>query len=132
MEENMKNCPFCGEEIAVTAKKCKHCGEFLEQNENKSNPINYRDNLFLDLFYSDKFFLIRKFALTIFSLVIIAINLIDFSIRYCSLITDDSAVRQTVYSVLMVCDVCWIILAVLILLIIELQVKRFKQNKEEN
>lgn len=31
-----KNCPYCGEEILVVAKKCKHCGEWLDgshQNE---------------------------------------------------------------------------------------------------
>lgn len=28
-----KNCPYCGEEILATAKKCKHCGEFLEKQE---------------------------------------------------------------------------------------------------
>ena len=26
----MKPCPFCGEQIMETAKKCKHCGEFLD------------------------------------------------------------------------------------------------------
>ena len=26
----MRNCPFCGEEILITAKKCKHCHEFLD------------------------------------------------------------------------------------------------------
>ena len=26
----MKACPFCGEQIMETAKKCKHCGEFLD------------------------------------------------------------------------------------------------------
>lgn len=29
MEQETKNCPYCGEEIMATAKKCKHCGEWL-------------------------------------------------------------------------------------------------------
>jgi len=28
--ENTKQCPYCGEKILTTAKKCKHCGEWLE------------------------------------------------------------------------------------------------------
>lgn len=30
-----KQCPYCGEEILVVAKKCKHCGEFLDDNLKK-------------------------------------------------------------------------------------------------
>lgn len=30
MINNTKQCPFCGEEIQTTAKKCRHCGEWLE------------------------------------------------------------------------------------------------------
>ena len=33
-DEETKLCPYCGEEILAVAKKCKHCGEFLkEENE---------------------------------------------------------------------------------------------------
>ncbi len=31
----IKNCPFCGEEINVSATKCKHCGEWLNNNKNE-------------------------------------------------------------------------------------------------
>ena len=29
-EQETKNCPYCGEEILAVAKKCKHCGEWLD------------------------------------------------------------------------------------------------------
>ena len=28
-----KSCPFCGEEIVSAAKKCKHCGEWLNSEK---------------------------------------------------------------------------------------------------
>lgn len=40
MEETKKRCPYCGEEILVIAKKCKHCGEWLEKGESQSPTLN--------------------------------------------------------------------------------------------
>lgn len=37
-EKKTKECPYCGEEILATAKKCKHCGEWLEEHE-EIDPI---------------------------------------------------------------------------------------------
>ncbi|MCM1264723.1 MAG: zinc ribbon domain-containing protein [Candidatus Gastranaerophilales bacterium] len=33
-DDGNKHCPYCGEEIKATAKKCKHCGEFLNELNN--------------------------------------------------------------------------------------------------
>ncbi len=35
MEKETKVCPYCGEEILAKAIKCKHCGEFLDNNSYK-------------------------------------------------------------------------------------------------
>lgn len=32
-EMQTKTCPYCGEEININAIKCKHCGEFLNENQ---------------------------------------------------------------------------------------------------
>lgn len=39
METNMKQCPYCGEEILIAAKKCKHCGEWLENKDSNNNNL---------------------------------------------------------------------------------------------
>lgn len=35
MEQQTKNCPYCGGEIMTTAQKCKHCGKWLDGREEK-------------------------------------------------------------------------------------------------
>lgn len=75
-----KNCPYCGEEVKLLAKKCKHCGEWFDENaENKNekkeivikkigNNLNYKlliticwiaiaVEFFLGIYFGLKFFL---------------------------------------------------------------------------
>ena len=41
MEHKITKCPYCGEEILAEAKKCKHCGEWLDKDatEKVSNVV---------------------------------------------------------------------------------------------
>lgn len=32
MNKNKINCPYCSEQILASAKKCKHCGEFIDKD----------------------------------------------------------------------------------------------------
>jgi TPR repeat protein len=38
MEQKMR-CPYCGEEILAVAKKCRHCGEWLDKQNEPLMPI---------------------------------------------------------------------------------------------
>lgn len=48
-QKQKTDCPFCSEEIFISAKKCKHCGEILDpvlrkQNERSNQPIPIINN----------------------------------------------------------------------------------------
>jgi uncharacterized protein (DUF983 family) len=40
MSDEMKRCPFCGEEILAIAKKCKHCSSDLEGSTSTFTAIS--------------------------------------------------------------------------------------------
>lgn len=42
--ENKKNCPYCGEEIMADAKKCRHCGEWLNEAKEPSPTTKKKPN----------------------------------------------------------------------------------------
>lgn len=36
----MKNCPYCGEQILDVAKKCKHCGEWVDGSQHSTLAVD--------------------------------------------------------------------------------------------
>lgn len=116
----IKNCPFCGEEINVSATKCKHCGEFV------NTPPKVKD-LYINLLFDEKHFDKRKKFLTNLAVFIIFLNFINFCINNFQLYNDESAVRQTVYSILLVSNVLWIVFSMLMFIFLEIQALRCKK-----
>lgn len=43
MNIDEKECPYCGEIIKTTAKKCRFCGEWFEENESRPTLQTYRE-----------------------------------------------------------------------------------------
>lgn len=40
MNTETKRCPYCGEEISINAKKCKHCKEWLEEPSSTAKTMD--------------------------------------------------------------------------------------------
>jgi len=51
LDDNLKKCPYCSEEIKETAIKCRYCGEWLEKRESSKDvadgiqKASYRDTI---------------------------------------------------------------------------------------
>ena len=42
-------CPYCAEEVSVGAKKCKHCGEFIDPTmRDIENLKNQKQNVYMN------------------------------------------------------------------------------------
>jgi|GEM_PF-2198173 len=88
-EPDTKNCPYCGESILYIAKKCKHCGEFLDEalknqreqpsvpqivqiaRQSKSRVIYVLLGLFLCGLFGVHNFYARRYVQAVIQLVII-------------------------------------------------------------
>ena len=45
-----KNCPYCNEQIAYDAIKCRHCGEWLQDSGSMAAPKKFIDVILLSYF----------------------------------------------------------------------------------
>lgn len=72
----MKTCPYCGEEIMATAKKCKHCGEWLVEFptlEKHHQPVR-KESYFGSKYLYDKVWMNTLFWVTVVGAFIQAVH----------------------------------------------------------
>ena len=79
--EKTRRCPMCGEEILAVAKKCKHCGEYLDEtakpDQKKSRLFYVLSGLFLGGFGAHNFYIGQplrgygKIALSFFGFILL-------------------------------------------------------------
>ena len=75
--EETKKCPFCGKEILAVAKKCKHCGNWIDgTNQPVSKQSNEKSGTKITIM-----------IVAIILIVLLALLLLFFSI-YCTNIYD--------------------------------------------
>lgn len=76
MEKKTKTCPYCGEEIMATAKKCKHCGEWLVEvtNEPVQQASVIKESYFSPECLHDRIWTKILFGVTILGSLIIEVH----------------------------------------------------------
>ncbi len=76
--EETKKCPYCGKEILAVAKKCKHCGEWLDSRDKQAQPYQQHQGQKQGVSYGTKVFLaiIAIIILVIIALIELAVPMI--------------------------------------------------------
>ena len=102
MQQETKMCPYCGGEISINAKKCKHCGEWFEYK---------KSNLFIDFFAKDKFLDEKKITSIIFTIIFIILTII-FVI---SAFVDNNEIKSCFWAILSILCTLWCIICLRII-----------------
>lgn len=69
--EETKKCPYCGGEIMAVAKKCRHCGKWLDANNAMTQqPTNISTNAPKQSIFSNKKIVLMLIGVIIIGLVV--------------------------------------------------------------
>ena len=86
-EQNLKKCPFCANDIAISAKKCRFCGKWLETKEKECPyclqkiPLEARKCLHCGSYVEQKKSLLVKVGYYIFYILAFIVSLITMSVN---------------------------------------------------